>query len=223
MHEVLGNTRDMRLTSKEKQILDLVNRGLSSREIGENLGCKTGTVNTYRSIIRKKLGPQLDPEVLIEAERLLDAERRRVSGDSLSVAESLKLLPEIARAALRSPKRSSDIKTLAHSKNTFFMIKEVAASGSYTEKHASIAFISGYLSVQFSIIAEKASDMYVPAMKWLAHEGKKPKDGEPYLPQVYGRLALAAESVSSALSQQYLDSRARAEYPPEVPEASQAA
>jgi DNA-binding CsgD family transcriptional regulator len=44
-----------RLTAREVDVLRLVARGLTSREIGEELSIGVRTVNTYREHLKKKL------------------------------------------------------------------------------------------------------------------------------------------------------------------------
>jgi DNA-binding NarL/FixJ family response regulator len=58
------------LTSRELEVLTLLAKGLSYREIGEVLEIGTGTVQTYIKAIYRKLDVTSKAEAAIEAERL---------------------------------------------------------------------------------------------------------------------------------------------------------
>lgn len=51
------------LTPREKQIVELVNAGLSFKEIGEEIGCSVGTVDSHVKNIKTKTGLQKATEI----------------------------------------------------------------------------------------------------------------------------------------------------------------
>lgn len=65
------------LTPRERQILSLVARGSTNREIGERLGVSAKTIDNHRTNLMRKLGVHSVAELLAYAlrEGLLDAQR----------------------------------------------------------------------------------------------------------------------------------------------------
>ena len=48
--------RSLSLTAREKEVLNLVREGLTSRQVGERLGLSSRTVEFYRGSVLRKLG-----------------------------------------------------------------------------------------------------------------------------------------------------------------------
>jgi DNA-binding NarL/FixJ family response regulator len=64
-----GGQAAIRLTSRERDVLQLVAQGLGTREIGERLGMGTKTVDSHRRNIREKLGLETSRDLVRYAVR----------------------------------------------------------------------------------------------------------------------------------------------------------
>jgi DNA-binding CsgD family transcriptional regulator len=71
-----------RLTVREVEVLRLVARGQTSRQIGEQLGIGMRTVNTYREHLKEKL----EISTVAELTRYVIAHKIDVDGESSSAA-----------------------------------------------------------------------------------------------------------------------------------------
>ncbi len=65
-----------RLTSRERQVMQLIVRGLTSREMAEQLGISARTIEVHRAHIMLKMGTKRVPELVRWA---LRSRRRRTS------------------------------------------------------------------------------------------------------------------------------------------------
>ena len=64
-----GGQAAIRLTARERDVLQLVAQGLGTREIGERLGMGTKTVDSHRRNIREKLGLETSRDLVRYAVR----------------------------------------------------------------------------------------------------------------------------------------------------------
>ena len=64
--------KDIRLTRRERQILELIARGLTSRQIADKLHLSRLTIDTHRKNIHKKLGVRSNVALVKKAQRYLD-------------------------------------------------------------------------------------------------------------------------------------------------------
>jgi len=71
-----GGQAEVRLTSREQDVLRLVAQGLGTREIGEQLGMSSKTVDSHRRNIRDKLGLQTSRDLVRYAVRWAGVPRR---------------------------------------------------------------------------------------------------------------------------------------------------
>ena len=65
----------IKLTPRERQVLNHIGRGLTTRQIAAELNLSVHTIDTYRGRIKKKLEISNSAELAIYAVRWVDAER----------------------------------------------------------------------------------------------------------------------------------------------------
>lgn len=64
------------LSTRELQVYEMLGRGLSNKTIAEKLGVSHKTIGTYKARLMEKLGYRTAPELMVHAQRMLDASRR---------------------------------------------------------------------------------------------------------------------------------------------------
>ncbi len=79
-----GRRSGARLTSREKEIVALVARGLKNRQIAETLTITPGTVKVHLMHIFEKTGVKDRFELAVEARRLLGTDPAAAGGDAAS-------------------------------------------------------------------------------------------------------------------------------------------
>lgn len=65
----MGTSEARRLSAREIEVLELVSRGLSNRQIGAYLSIKNGTVKSHLKRIFQKLGAQSRAQAAVVALR----------------------------------------------------------------------------------------------------------------------------------------------------------